>query len=278
MARAVAAGHATDQRSRLMLVAALFFAAVAAALIYVAVQDRGGTTTAGPAATTTGVVVATRDVPANTTLSADMVELRGVPSDDALAGGYASVEQLVGLPTRFPLQAGEQVTNLKVGLSVAGDEEDLSLVLPPGKRAVAVRVSEVTGVGGLLLPGNFVDVIAVFPNAPAGSTGNAADVKSVTLLQGVEVLAVAQEAQEPVPVPSDSEEATGPRGQRSEDAERQPDATSATLAVTPAEAQLLALVQETGGVIWLSLRPAGDQGVLPATESNLLPFVAPPAP
>lgn len=278
MARAIAARTAPGPRNRAMLIAALLFAVVAAVLVFVALQERSDGTQSSGGAATAGVVVAARDVAANTTLTADMLELRAVPSDDALSGSYASIEQLAGLATRFPLQAGEQITGLKVGLGAVADEEDLSLVLPPGMRAVGVKVSEVTGVGGLLLPGNFVDVIAVFPNAPGSvGSGNLADIKSVTLLQNIEVLAVAQEAQEPVPAPSDSPGSAGVVGQRPSDAERQPQAQSATLAVSPADAQLLALVQETGGVIWLSLRPAGDQELTPAGESNLLPFVSPPA-
>jgi pilus assembly protein CpaB len=202
-----------------------------------------------------------------------------VPADGALSGAYSAVEQLIGTSTSFPVQAGEQVTSFKISRGVIANKDDVSLTLAPGMRAVGVEVSEVTGVGGLLLPGNFVDVIAVFPSAPAGVDGNAIEnVKSVTLLQNIEVLAVAQEAQEPVPVASDAE-AAGPRGQRPDGAERQPDAQSATLAVSPQDAQMLALVHETGGVIWLSLRPAGDQDTPSPEESNLLRFFSrPPAP
>ncbi|MEX2157914.1 MAG: Flp pilus assembly protein CpaB [Dehalococcoidia bacterium] len=278
MARAIAARPASDQRNRAMLIAALFFAVVAAALVFVALQQRSDTRTSGSAAGTVDIVVAKSDVGANTVLTADMLELRAVQPDEALSGVYANVEQIVGLPSRFPLQAGEQVTGLKVGLSAVTDDKDLALVLPPGMRAVAVKVSEVTGVGGLLLPGNYVDVIAVFPNAAgSASSDNPADIKSVTLLQNVQVLSVAQEAQQPVPQASDGASAGGTYGQRPEDVERQPQAQSATLAVAPGDAQLLALVQETGGVIWLSLRAAGDQQIAPPSEANLLQFISPPA-
>lgn len=281
MARAIAARPAPDQRSRLMLIAALIFAAIAAVLVFVTLQSNsdGGQSTSSSAAATVSVVVAARDIGANTTLTADMLALRDVAADGAISGVFPAVESLVGTPTRFPIQAGEQVTSFKIGASAVADKEDIALTLAPGMRAVAVQVSEVTGVGGLLLPRNFVDVIAVFPNAPAGVGGDALqNVKSVTLLQNIEVLAVGQEAQEPVPVASeDGQDAA--RGQRPGDAGRQPDAKSATLAVTPQDAQLLALVQEAGGIIWLSLRPAGDQDTPSPAESNLLRFFPlPPAP
>lgn len=278
-----------------MIVAAVLFAAIAAALVFVALQNRGeGGGDSGSAAVTSDVVVAARDIPANTKLTAEMLEVRAVPIDTVLAKAYTSTQEILGLPTRFPVEAGEQVTRLKVGLTSIEDEKDVALVLEPGKRGFAVQVTEVTGVGGLLLPGNFVDVIAVFPEGPArrssaGEVQDIQDIKAVTLLQNVEVLAVAQEAQEPVPaVASDAEAAgsedaaatgeasAGLRGQRPENVERQPQARSVTLAVAPQEAQLLALVQDTAGVIWLSLRPVGDHESLPATDTNILPLLSSP--
>ncbi len=162
------------------------------------------------------------------------------------------------------------MTPQKVGLDRIDDEDDIALVLPAGRRAFAVEVREVTGVGGLLLPGHFVDVIAVFADRfdEAG--------RAITMLQDVEVLAVGQEAQEPFP--ASEEGATGLAGRRPDDVERQPDASSATLAVTPQDAQMLALVQESGAAIWLSLRPVGDHDVVPAEDASLQPLFSEPLP
>ena len=274
----VLVGTAPEQRSRLLLIAAAAFAAIAAVLVFVALQQRSdsGTSSDAPAATTMGVVVAARDLPANTRLTASMLELRAVPADGVLGGAYEGVDGLVGLATRSPVAAGEQITALKVGVNQIEDEDDVSLVLPTGKRGFAVRVTEVTGAGGLLLPGNFVDVIAVFPNGPAtGDSTVTAEIKAITLLQDVEVLAVGQEAQRPLPALAEGEAASGVSGRRAGDAERHPEAQSATLAVTPEQAQQLALVQETGGVIWLSLRPAGDHETADADEATLDQFASP---
>jgi pilus assembly protein CpaB len=279
----VLAGTAPEGRNRLLLIAAAAFAAIAAVLVFVALQERagGGTARDVPAAGATNmVVVAARDVPANTRLTAAMLEVRAVPANAVLSGAYEDAGGLVGLATRYPLAAGEQVTALKVGVNRIEDEDDVSLVLPAGKRGFAVRVTEVTGAGGLLLPGNFVDVIAVFPNGPTtGNPEQPARIKAVTLLQDVEVLAVGQEAQRPLPALADGEaglaegqSVSGQSGRRAGDAERQPDAQSATLAVTPEQAQQLALVQETGGVIWLSLRPAGDHEKADTDDATLDPF------
>ena len=103
-------------------------------------------------------------------------------------------------------------------------------------------------------------------------------------MQNVEVLSVAQEAVEPIPVTSATtgvgeEEAAaggGLRGQRSDDVERQPSARSVTLAVTPEQAQLLASLQSQADVeIWLALRPVDDNAIPELNETNLLEFHSP---
>lgn len=265
MAGAIA-GPLQERTNPIMLIGALLFAAIAAVLVFVALQSSGGGDSS-PAAGAT-VVVAARDLPANTTLSPDMLTVASISSDAVVQGAYTSVEALSGTALRFPVAQGEQITPLKVGLNAIDDEHDLALVVPAGHRAFAVDVSEVTGVGGLLLPGNTVDVIAVFDETATGED------KAVTLLQNVAVLAVAQEAQEPV-APSAEPASDGvDSGRRPEDVEAQPDARTVTLAVTPEQAQQLALAQENGR-LWLSLRPAGEGESAPPAESNLLPFRTP---
>jgi pilus assembly protein CpaB len=255
-----------------MFVAAVLFAALAAALTFVALQERGESDGGSSAGTVVPVVVAARDIAPNTTLAAGMLEVRSVAPDAAVAGAYEGIEALTGLATRYPLAKGEQITPAKVGAGVAGNEEDVSLALPAGKRGIAVEVSEITGAGGLLLPGNTVDVIGVFDGG--GASGGVA--RAVTLFQNVEVLAVGEEAQEPLPraqADAGASVETDP-GRAPDDAERQPDARTVTLAVTPGEAQVIALTQALGK-IWLSLRPAGDMEVQDLGQ-ELLPFLRPP--
>ena len=267
MAQAIAAA-APQGRNRTMVLAALLFAAIAAVLVYAALQSQGGGGGSGAVVSgeMTVAVVAARSVPANTVLTADMLELRQVPLGSQLDGVFASTAGVVGLPTRYPLEAGEQVTPQKVGLNRIEDENDVALVLPPGMRGFGVEVREVTGVGGLLLPGQFVDVIAVFAERNDESS------RSIMLLQDVEIIAVGQEAQLPLPASGDGQ--AGLNGRRADDAEWQPNASTTTLAVTPQDAQLLALVQQSGAAIWFSLRPVGDHEIVPVEETNLEPLLA----
>src|SRR3990172_8993398 len=103
MAR-VLAGTPSESRSRALIIAALVFAAIAAVLLFIALQNRGGGESTSTAAATTEVLVAASEIDANTRLAAEMLELRSVPVDDALAGAYASVDAAVGLPARYPIQ------------------------------------------------------------------------------------------------------------------------------------------------------------------------------
>jgi pilus assembly protein CpaB len=260
MARVIAVRGAPETRSRVLIVAAAVFAVIAALLVFVALQNRSEGST-NSSAGLVPVVVATRDLQANTTLTSDMLKVQPVPPDVALSGVYGRTDALAGTVTRYPVLKGQQLTGSVLGTDAAPNADDLSYALPPGKRAVGVEVSEVTGVGGLLLPGNSVDVIAVFNVNATGAS------KAVTLLQNVVVLAVGQEAQQPAPRPSDGAAADTTSAQK--DAKRQPDARTVTLAVGPADAQLLALAQDNGK-LWLSLRPAGDADTPPLGE-QLLP-------
>lgn len=278
MAR-VLAETSPDTRNRMMIAGAVVFAAIAAILLFVALQSRDSGGGSNSAVATTDVVVATRAIDANTKLTSDLLELKAVSTDQVLAGAYTNLDNVIGLPVRYPVQAGEQITSTKVGVEAIADEKDLALVLPDGQRAFSVTASEVTAVGGLLLPGNNVDVIAVFSD-PNSNTPQ----RAVTVLQNISILAVAQEAQQPVPAASDSQAtpvngqpAQGLQGQRPSDVKRQPDARSVTLAVTPDQAQLLAALQSQDSVdIWLSLRPADDKSNVPIGETNLSQFYSLP--
>ena len=271
-------GARTGTRNRTMIVAAFVFAAIAALLLFVTLRSsdsEGGGAIASVAMA--DVVVATQNISGNTKLTVEMIEVKSLPEEQVLAGGYTTVQAAVGLPVRYPLQAGEQITTSKVGLEAIADEKDLALVLESGMRAFALSASEVTAVGGLLLPKNFVDVVAVFQT-------DEGDIESiVTVLENIQVLGVAQEALEPVPAnltDADSTENgggdTGIVGQRSDEVERQPGARSITLAVTPDQVQLLAGLQSQDNVaLWLSLRPlddeeSGPQGVLSAEQFGLI--------
>jgi pilus assembly protein CpaB len=258
---------------RSLLLLALLFAAIAAFLVFVALKRDSGGNGEASAADTTQVVVAARDIPARTTLKDDMLKVADVRTDSVLASTFSEKSPLVGQITRYPLAENEQVSSSKVGTGTGTDKNDqgLSFVVPTGMRAFSVKVSEETGVGGMILPGDLVDVLGILKADLVGID------KAVTVVQSVEVLAVAQEAQVPIP-PAQAQgtttpDASGTLGELPKDVSPNPSARSVTLAVTPEQAQLLALVQTQGELV-LTLRSFGDRSPVTPPESNLQPYGA----
>jgi len=267
-------GLTMPRGSRGLLILALITGLVAAILVFVALNQGGGSDNAKTesAVTTSAVVVAKSDIAAGTEITAGMVEVIEVPDSLLVGDAFTSTQLVVGEAARYPIAAGEQVTRARVGANAEGD--GLAFVVPAGMRAIAVSVDEITGVGGLILPGDRADVIAVISEQAGADNPD----RVVTVLQDVEVLAVAQSAQEPVPAAdeeagaqAETDGASTTSGQLPENAEPQPSARTVTLALTPEQVQLLALVQEKGSV-YLSLRRFGDnaQPQLPVIDLSAI--------
>ena len=144
--------------SRALLLLALIAGAVAAVLVFVAVNDSGDDGGGTLSADSAEVVVAAQEISAGTEITTEMVELRAVPEDLILVGSFTQAEPFIGDRARITIAKGEQVTNTKIGLAVP--DAGLAGVVPPGMRAVAIEVRELTAVGGLLLPGDRVDLVA----------------------------------------------------------------------------------------------------------------------
>ena len=276
--------------SRALLFLGLIFAAVAAVLVFVAVNqgDGDGEGAVTPGTTTSReVVFAGKDIAARTEVTESMLTTKTVAEDEALRGAFSDYEPVVGQVTRQEILKGEQVTRTKVGPQTETEiEEGLSFVIPQGMRGFSIKVDEPSAVGGLLLPGDRVDIIAIFDKSDFDND------KAVTLLQNLEVLAVAQTAQESIPPPASeqaAEEATpesdgvaeeaaageASLGTRPEDVVTNPGARTVTLAVTPEQAQLLALTQAKGDLA-LALRPYGDAADVSLNETTLIPMGALP--
>jgi len=271
MARTVS--RITERPGRSLLLLALLFAAIAAVLVFLALNknDDKGDESAASASATTKVVVASHDIDARTTLKSDMLKVDDVPTDSVLKGSFSNAADLEGQLTRYPLVSGEQVIASKIGVQ-KDDETGLSFVFPQGMRAFSIQVSEESSAGGLILPGDLVDVIGILDEDTVGID------KAATLVQGVEVLAVAQEAQEAIPAARPTgtvtpSAVTGTLGERPENVEANPKARTVTLAVTQEQAQLLALVQAKGELA-LSLRSFGDKAPGAPPETDLIPYGA----
>ena len=225
-------------------------------------QSDGDTPTAdAPAPTPTITVVVIRnDIPAGTTLSAPLLRELEIAPDTALAGVYSNGNRLVGRVTRYPLVAGEQVVEGKLVGTESALGTGLAFSVPEGMRAVSVPFSEVMGAGGLVVPGDRVDILVhtknerLFGPGDVVPEGDALRPTVVTVLQDVLVLAVGQVFTPPADAGRD------PATLRPENAEAQPGARSVTLAVTPAQAQSMFFASQEG-TLGLAMRAFGDDSL-----------------
>jgi len=221
---------------------------------------------AAPVKPMTQVLVAKRDLAVGERLAAADVAWQAWPSDavngafitngaaPAKSGGAVAkakaamtgaTDQMVGddpakvidgAIVRDPILTGEPITARKI---VRGGEGGyLSVVLTPGKRAVAASVSADTAAGGFILPGDRVDVLST-RDAPASSEGGKM-VLAETVLRNIRVLALDQKTA----ADKDAKAMT---------------ATTVTLEVSAAEAEALARAKAFGPVT-LALRAYTDLG------------------
>ncbi len=176
------------------------------------------------------VVTAAIDIPVGTKLDQRHLSMIYLVPGTSPKGSFHRVEDVAGKVSNTSLVAGEVL--LAGRLVDAGEGSALAMMVDKNMRAVTVRVDDVVGVAGFLLPGNHVDVLAAKVE-PASNV-----VHSTTILSNVKVLAVDQTAA------ADS---------------NQPVVVHAvTLEVTPSDAELL-LKNKTGGTIQLTLRNPLDQ-------------------
>jgi Flp pilus assembly protein CpaB len=271
MARTIAgAGTALEGQNRLALAGAIGLALLAAIFAFAALRAAGGDGDGGGAADRVDVVVASRQIARGEAISDGMLTVASVPEDALITNALTALPALDGLIASYPLEQGEQITATKLGQEGAGKGGTLPPVIPPGKRGVTVGVTEEKVFGGLLAPGDHVDVIAIVQRVE----GEEEIPTAVMLVQNAEVLAVADEQLEPVgrldidgnPIMTDTSE--GVLSEAPEDADTQPDARNVTLAVAPEDALLIALAQEEWSV-WLSLRGPGDAETLPVAPRSL---------
>ena len=176
------------------------------------------------------VVVASRDIPEGSTI--DRIALTTVqwPVQTAPMGAYSSTDSVTGRVTRVAVFQGEAIVPGR--LAPVGSGPGLELKIPPGQRAMAVRINDVAGISGLLQPNSRVDVLVTIRE------DNSDKQVAKLFMSNMLVLSVGTEVQR--------------------DNQGKPiNATTVTLAVTPDEAERLAIAMNTGA-IQLVLRGYGD--------------------
>src|SRR6478609_2428234 len=188
------------------------------------------------------VLVAKRALPLGTIITADAVGYQLWPKemvqDAYFVDGEADMAKLLGTVVRYQITAGEPVT--QGSLVSPGDRGFLAAALGPGMRAITVPVSEKTGVGGFIFPGDRVDLMLT--QAVSGNDGGTELKTTETILRNLRVLATDKS----------TETSTNDEGKTVVN-----DLSTVTLEVTPRIAEKISVAQ-TIGTLSMSLRSIAD--------------------
>ncbi len=181
------------------------------------------------------IVVASQRLPVGTRLTTDHLRVVPWPERNPVAGAVSDPSELVDRGVIVTIAENEPVTTMKVAGPEAG--AGLPPIIPAGMRAISVRVNEVIGVAGFVLPGTRVDVLATVNNPDQGGGGQGeSGPMSRTVVSNVEVLTAGTRY--------DQEEALEGEARQS---------TVVTLAVLPEDGERIALAA-SNGTISLTLR------------------------
>jgi pilus assembly protein CpaB len=219
-------------RMRVFIVLVLAIAAggVFALATYNYVQKLPARTTTIP---TRPVVVAANDLEVGAEITRDDVRVIEWPANAVPSKAIGDPKEVIGRGLIMPMIQSEPFLDLKLASKEAG--AGLPPAIPQGLRAVSVKVNEVIGVAGYVLPGTRVDVVATV--SPMHQNG---DITSKVILTNVQVLAA------------------GTKIERDGDKNKPIPVTVVTLLVDPEEAERLTLAS-TEGKIQLALRNPLDK-------------------
>jgi pilus assembly protein CpaB len=181
------------------------------------------------------VAVAKVAIPLGSKILPEQVTMVQFPKESTPDGTFESPEKLAGRVAIVNIAPREPITESR--LAPEGTAGGLSAVIPEGYRAMTVKVDDVVGISGFIMPGTLVDVVVVIDPGDKSTQ----DPISKIVLQNIKVLANGQNIDKP---------------------ENQRDANSVkaiTLQVTPEQAEKLALAS-TEGKLQLVMRNSTDQG------------------
>jgi len=182
----------------------------------------------------TKVAVAVVPLDYGVDITPDKIRFADYPVASVPPGSFRTLAELLPAGKRRvalrPMLVNEPILATKI--SGEGQGASIAALLPDGMRAAAVRLNDVSGVAGFVLPNDSVDVLIT--RQPIGATSQVTDV----LLQNIRVIATDQAAQS-----ADGKPIV---------------AKTATLEVNPIDAQKLALAQQIGQLS-LVLRKPGDE-------------------
>jgi pilus assembly protein CpaB len=219
-----------DRRFVVVLAISLTWATIVAGVFY---RLASGAGSRARAESQKQVVVASKPLVLGATIDRESLKMRPMPESMIPAGAFTKLEDVLGRPVISPIQPDEAVVEAR--LAAKGSGMGLAPLIPSGMRAISMRVNDVVGVSGFVLPGMRVDVLVTA--RPPGRQ----DTVTHTVLQNIVVLSAGQTIQ----TDGKSQSILAP---------------VVTLLVSPQEAESLTLAN-TEGRIQLVLRNSNDQAV-----------------
>jgi len=196
------------------------------------------------------VAIATKTLPVGTMLGPEDVKLVAWPASSPVSGGYTKVEEVVNRGLIAPVVENEPLTATKLAPIEAG--AGLAPTIAAGMRAISVKVNEVIGVAGFVVPGTRVDVVVTI--------GRQDDSVSRVIVSNAQVLTAGtkydqEQAKDGKPLPS----------------------TVVTLLVTPQDSERIALAS-TQGSIMLALRNPLDATTTETKGTRMASLMGAPEP
>ena len=143
-----------QHRTLVVVVVAILTASVASFVMYRAIQRLG---VREVEVAHTQVVVAAQTITMGTRLTENHLRVVDWPSRNPVQGAFADPKKLIDRGVIVPIAENEPITENKVASLEAG--AGLPPVIPEGMRAISVKVNEVIGVAGFVVPGSLVDVL-----------------------------------------------------------------------------------------------------------------------
>jgi len=202
---------------------------------------------ATPQISTTDVLTLSEDVPMGGTVE-NQLEWQAWPSDGVSEHFITreqepnALEELKGSVARLAMYQGEPLRKSKL---IGQGQSFMSAILPSGKRAVATQIAADTSAGGFILPNDYVDVIMT-RRAESQGQGAAQGFITETILKNIRVLAIDQAIQE------------------DEEGRKVKVGETATLELSPQQAEIITVAQQMADRLTLSLRSVTD-----TQEANL---------
>jgi pilus assembly protein CpaB len=224
-------------RFRIILIVAVLIAAISAWGAYRIIADMRTSSRV----ITRSVVVAAQDISEGASLTSNSLALAELPVAAIPAGAFSETDSVVERVARVPIFKGEAIVPGR--LAPIGTTPGIEVKISPGKRAMAVRIDDVTGLSGLMQPNSRVDVLVTL-REESGNTGRI----SKLFMSNMRVLSVGSQVERA----ADGTAIT---------------AASAMLEVTPDEAERLAVAMREGS-IQLVLRGYGDPDSIRTTGAR----------